>query len=70
MLVQLLVGGVASLINIAIHSLWTVFLDHAVRRFWAKRPHARFLRDRVILMLTPKRPKRRDCSLASMTENS
>jgi len=51
MLVQLLVGGVASLINIAIHSLWTVFLDHAVRRFWAKRPHARFLRDRVILMM-------------------
>jgi Ion channel len=51
MLAQLLVGGAASLINIAIHSLWTVFLDHAVRRFWAKRPHPRFLRDRVLLMV-------------------
>jgi hypothetical protein len=51
MVAQLLVGGAASLINIAIHSLWTVFLDHAVRRFWAKRPHPRFLRDRVLLMV-------------------
>ena len=51
MLAQLLVGGAASLINIAIHSLWTVFLDHAVRGFWAKRPHPRFLRDRVLLMV-------------------
>jgi uncharacterized BrkB/YihY/UPF0761 family membrane protein len=51
MLAQLLVGGVASLINIAIHSVWTVFLDHAVRRFWAQRPPPRFLRDRVILMV-------------------
>jgi uncharacterized BrkB/YihY/UPF0761 family membrane protein len=51
MLAQLLVGGVASLINIAIHSLWTVFLDHAVRRFWAKRPRPQFLRARVILMV-------------------
>src|SRR5262245_10910372 len=51
MLAQLLVGGVASLINIAIHSLWTVFLDHLVRQFWVERPHARFLRDRVILMV-------------------
>jgi uncharacterized BrkB/YihY/UPF0761 family membrane protein len=51
MVAQLLVGGAASLINIAIHSLWTVFLDHAVRRFWAKRPRPRFLRDRVLLMV-------------------
>lgn len=51
MLAQLLVGGAASLINIAIHSLWTVFLDHAVRRFWAKRPRPRFLRDRALLMV-------------------
>jgi hypothetical protein len=51
MLAQILVGGAASLINIAIHSVWTVFLDHAVRRYWAKRPHPRFLRDRVVLMM-------------------
>jgi hypothetical protein len=51
MVAQLLVGAAASLINIAIHSLWTVFLDHAVRRFWAKRPHPRFLRERVLLMV-------------------
>jgi hypothetical protein len=51
MLAQLLVGGAASLINIAIHSLWTVLLDHAVRRFWVKRPHLQFLRARVALMV-------------------
>jgi hypothetical protein len=51
MLVQLLVAGAASLANIAIHSLWTVFLDHAVRRFWARRRHPHFLRDRVVLMM-------------------
>jgi hypothetical protein len=51
MLAQILVGGAASLINIAIHSVWTVFLDHAVRRYWAKRRHPRFLRDRVMLMM-------------------
>jgi hypothetical protein len=51
MLAQILVGGAASLANIAIHSVWTVFLDHAVRRYWAKRQHPRFLRDRVVLMM-------------------
>jgi hypothetical protein len=51
MLVQILVAAAASLANIAIHSLWTVFLDHAVRRFWARRPHPQFLRDRVVLMM-------------------
>lgn len=47
---QLLVGGAASLVNIAIHSIWTVVLDHAVRRFWARRQNPHFLRDRVALM--------------------
>jgi ion channel len=51
MMMQLLVGGAASLINIAIHALWTVFLDHAVRRYWLHRPRPRFLRDRVLLMI-------------------
>jgi hypothetical protein len=51
MLAQLLVGGAASLVNIAIHSVWTVFLGYAVRRYWAKRKHPAFLRDRVILMM-------------------
>jgi Ion channel len=49
---QLLVGGAASVINIAIHALWTVFLDHAVRRYWLRRPHPRFLRARVLLMMS------------------
>jgi Ion channel len=51
MLTQLLIGGAASLVNIAIHSIWTVLLDHAVRRFWSKRPRPQFLRDRVVLMM-------------------
>ena len=51
MLAQLLVGAAASLINIAIHSAWTVFLIHAVRRYWAKRKHPQFLRERVLLMM-------------------
>ena|SRR5215216_3130652 len=51
MLSQLLLGGAASLVNIAIHSVWTVFLGHAVQRFWAKRKHPQFLRDRVMLMM-------------------
>jgi hypothetical protein len=51
MMMQLFVGGAASLINIAIHALWTVFLDHAVRRYWLHRPRPRFLRDRVLLMI-------------------
>ena len=51
MLGQILVGGAASLLNIAIHSVWTVFLDHAVRRYWAKRKTPNFLRHRVILMM-------------------
>jgi ion channel len=51
MIGQLLVGAAASLVNIAIHALWTVHLDHAVRRFWTKRPHPTFLLDRVLLMV-------------------
>lgn len=51
MLAELLVGGAASLVNIAIHSVWTVFLVHAVRRYWAKRKHPQFLRARVALMM-------------------
>jgi hypothetical protein len=51
MLAQLLVGAAASLVNIAIHSAWTVFLDHAVRRYWTRRPHPQRLRDRVVLMM-------------------
>lgn len=51
MLAQLLVGGAASLVNIAIHSVWTVFLGHAIRRLWARRKHRQFLRDRVLLMM-------------------
>jgi hypothetical protein len=51
MLVQLLVGGAASLVNIAIHSVWTVYLDHAVERFWLQRKHVHFLRHRVLLMM-------------------
>jgi ion channel len=47
--VQLLVGAVASLANFAIHAVWTVLLDHAVRRFWMKRGHLPFLQARVLL---------------------
>ena len=51
MLPELLVGGAASLVNIAIHSIWTVVLDHAVRRFWARRKDVHGLRGRVLLMM-------------------
>jgi hypothetical protein len=53
MLAQLLVGGAASLINIAVHSAWTVFLTQAVRRYWAKRQHPQFqfLRAHIMLMM-------------------
>jgi ion channel len=51
MIGQLLVGVAASLVNIAIHAVWTVHLDHAVRRFWGKRTHQAFLLDRVVLMM-------------------
>jgi hypothetical protein len=51
MIAQLLVGAAASLLNIAIHAVWTVHLDHAVRRFWTRRPHHAFLLHRVMLMM-------------------
>jgi Ion channel len=51
MISQLLVGAAASLVNIAIHAIWTVHLDHAVRRFWTRRTHHAFLFDRVVLMM-------------------
>jgi hypothetical protein len=51
MIDQLLVGASASLVNIAIHAVWTVQLDHAVRRFWTKRTHQAFLFDRILLMM-------------------
>jgi Ion channel len=51
MLTQFLIGGAASLINIAVHALWTVFLDHAVRRFWTRRARGRLLPDRILLMM-------------------
>jgi Ion channel len=51
MIAQLLVGAAASLVNIAVHAVWTVHLDHAVRRFWSRRTHQHFLRDRVALMV-------------------
>jgi hypothetical protein len=51
MMMQLLVGGAASLINFAIHALWTVFLDHAVRRYWLRPASLRLLWHRVLLMM-------------------
>jgi hypothetical protein len=51
MIAQLLVGAAASLVNIAIHAVWTVFLDRAVRRFWTRRASEHFLRNRVALMV-------------------
>jgi hypothetical protein len=51
MIAQLLVGAAASLANIAIHAAWTVILDQAVHRFWARRKRPHFLRDRVLLMM-------------------
>jgi hypothetical protein len=51
MIAQLLVGAVASLMNIAIHAVWTVHLDHAVHRFWTRRPHRYFLWNRIVLMM-------------------
>jgi Ion channel len=50
MLAQLLVGAAASLVNIAIHSAWTVFLDHAVRRFWVQRTRPQRTGDLTVLM--------------------
>ena len=51
MIAQLLVGAAASLANIAIHAVWTVHLDHAVRRFWTKRSQRHFLLNRIALMM-------------------
>jgi hypothetical protein len=51
MLGQWLVGAAASLVNIAIHAVWTVHLDHAVHRFWSRERHRHFLRDRIVLMM-------------------
>jgi hypothetical protein len=51
MMAQLLVGAGASLANIAIHAVWTVYLDHAVRRFLVHPRRARFLWNRVVLMM-------------------
>jgi hypothetical protein len=51
MIAQLLVGAAASLVNIAIHAVWTVFLDHAVRRFWRRRSQHHFFRHRIALMM-------------------
>jgi hypothetical protein len=51
MIAQLLVGAAASLANIAIHAVWTVYLDHGVRRFWTKRSQRHFLRNRIALMV-------------------
>jgi len=51
MLAQLLVGAAVSLVNIAIHAVWTVHLGHVVRRIWARRTHRNVLLDRVLLMV-------------------
>jgi Ion channel len=51
MIAQLLVGAAASLTNIGIHAVWTVILDRAVRRFWAKQRDRYFLWNRVLLMM-------------------
>src|SRR5262249_43523428 len=52
MLAQVLVSAAASFVNIAIHSVWTVYLNHAVRRYWSGRKHTLFLLPRVLLMMT------------------
>jgi hypothetical protein len=51
MIAQLAVGFAASLVNIAIHAVWTVYLDHAVRRFWSRRRDQQALGTRVLLMV-------------------
>lgn len=51
MLVQLLVGGAASLANIAIHSVWTVYLDRILERYWLRGKQVRVLPKRVVLMM-------------------
>ena len=51
MIAQLLIGAAASLVNIAIHAVWTVHLDHAVHRFWTRRTHQHFLWNRIALMV-------------------
>ena len=51
MLAQVLVGGMASFVNIAIHSVCTVYLSYAVRRYWFKHQHTKFLFERVVLMI-------------------
>ena len=51
MLAQFLVSVAASLVNIAIHSVWTVHLSHAVRRYWFEHKHTHFLLARVVLMM-------------------
>jgi hypothetical protein len=44
------VGAAASLANIAIHAVWTVYLDDAVGRFWRRPRQRHFLWNRVLLM--------------------
>jgi hypothetical protein len=51
MIAQLLIGAAASLVNIAIHAVWTVHLDHVVHRFWTRRAHQHFLWNRIVLMM-------------------
>ena len=51
MLKQILIGGIASLANIAVHSLWTVFLDVAIRRHAQRRITAIGLGERILLMV-------------------
>jgi hypothetical protein len=51
MLAQLLVSAAASFVNIAIHSVWTVFLSYTVRRYWFARKHTHVLLDRVMVMM-------------------
>jgi Ion channel len=51
MIIQLLIGAAASLVNIAIHAVWTIHLDHVVDRFWSKERHRHFLWDRIVLMM-------------------
>jgi Ion channel len=51
MLIQLLVGAAASLVNIAVHAVLTVYLDQAVRHFWTRPRALHFLWNRVLLMV-------------------
>jgi hypothetical protein len=50
MMGQLLVGAATSLANIAIHAVWTVYLDHMVRRFWSRPRRSHAIATRVLLM--------------------